>query len=418
MAEALNEHLQAENAERRRVEEELRENKHRLEAALDAARAAFQEKDHFIAALSHELRTPLAPILLAASLGARDESLPPHARTKFEMVRSNVEIEARLIDDLLDQGRIAHGRTRLTRTLLDLHEVLQQAVRTTAADFAEKEIVLHQDFAAKASGVDGDGVRLQQIFWNLLRNAAKFTPAHGTVTIRTKDLDPDRLEVSITDSGIGLTDEEVKRVFAPFSQGDHALADSGQNFGGLGLGLAISKELAELHGGGLRAASAGRDRGAVFTVELPALVCPTTEAAAGNPRAGTDSPNARDLQILLVEDHDATRNVLSALLKQKGHKVVTAGSVAEGLRLAAGAKPDLLISDLGLPDGTGWKLMHQLRAQHPALSGIALSGYGMDSDLERTLEAGFATHLIKPVSLERLDAALQEIALKEPREAI
>src|SRR4051812_3837370 len=148
LAEALNDQLQKENAERRRVEGELRENKERLEAALDAARAAYQEKDHFITALSHELRTPLAPILLAASLGARDESLPPHARTNFELVRSNVEVEARLIDDLLDQGGMAHGRTRLTRTLLNLHEILEQALRTTAAEFEEKEIVLQRDFDA------------------------------------------------------------------------------------------------------------------------------------------------------------------------------------------------------------------------------------------------------------------------------
>jgi signal transduction histidine kinase/ActR/RegA family two-component response regulator len=411
LAEALNEQLQTENAERRRIERELRENKLRLETALDAARAAYQAKDHFIAALSHELRTPLAPILLAASLGARDESLPPHARTNFELVRSNVEVEARLIDDLLDQGGIARGRPRLTRTLLDLHDVLEQALRTTAAEFEEKKIVLQLDFRAKATGVDGDAVRLQQIFWNLLRNAAKFTPPRGTVAIRTRDLEHERMEVSITDNGIGLTDAEAQRIFAPFAQGDHALADSGRNFGGLGLGLAISKELAELHGGSLKVSSAGRGHGATFTVELPASGCPVTKAANGNLRAGIDAPNARGLRILLVEDHPATRNVLSALLKQKGHGVVAAGSVAEGLRLAEGARPDLLISDLGLPDGTGWKLMNDLRAQHPRLAGIALSGYGMDSDLQRTHEAGFAAHLIKPVSLERLDAALQQVAL-------
>jgi signal transduction histidine kinase len=411
LADALNQRLKVENGERRGVEEALRESGRRLEAALEAARIAHRAKDQFLAALSHELRTPLAPVLIAAGVGAGDDTLPKRVRERFAMIQANIEVEARLIDDLLDQTQIARGQMHLAKTPVDLHVILREAIRTTATEFVQKNIHVVKEFSAHASRLDGDPVRLQQIFWNLLRNAAKFTPPHGRVVVKTADVGENRVVTSISDTGIGLTPEEIERIFRPFSQGDHAAVASTKRFGGLGLGLTISLRLVELHGGSLKATSRGRDQGATFTVELPSLAC-TVARSTASPRSSPSSSPFRRLRILVVEDHAATRNVLKNLLDRRGHDAMSAGSVGEALQVSAGASFDLVLSDLGLPDGTGWELMKQLRAGHPGLIGIALSGYGMENDLKQTQEAGFSAHLIKPVTIEKLDEALRTVEEK------
>jgi signal transduction histidine kinase len=237
--------------------------------ARDRAVAASKAKDNFLAALSHELRTPLTPVLLLASEEATNPRLPPEVRADFEMIAKNVALEARLIDDLLDLTRITRGKLTLDLRPADAHVVLQDALATVRDDFAEKRIDLQVKLGAPRHRLQGDPVRLQQVFWNVLKNAAKFTPEGGSVVVETSLVDHDRLLVRVTDTGIGLTEAELARIFDAFSQGEHAETSARHKFGGLGLGLAISERLAQLHGGALRARSPGRNQGATFEIELP-----------------------------------------------------------------------------------------------------------------------------------------------------
>lgn len=238
-----------------------------MQQARDEALAASQAKDDFLAALSHELRTPLNPVLLIASDAAGDKELPEPVRRNFEIIGKNVELEARLIDDLLDLTRISRGRLRLNLEEINLNQVLQEVITNFEPEIANKQIDLVRDLKAGPARVEADAVRLQQILWNVLRNALKFTPNNGTISILTRAQDK-KLTIQITDTGIGMTPEELKRVFSAFSQGDHA-AEKPHRFGGLGLGLAIARQLVELHRGDIYAFSEGRDRGASFLIELP-----------------------------------------------------------------------------------------------------------------------------------------------------
>jgi signal transduction histidine kinase len=247
--------------------ERIQNSDSELRDARDQALAASQAKDAFLAALSHELRTPLNPVLLIASDAETDESLPPPIRKDFETIRKNVELEARLIDDLLDLSRIIRGKLSLNNQVVDVHNIIQDAIAHVSSDIQAKEIELLLNLNGNPSIVNGDAVRLQQIFWNVLKNAAKFTPHHGRITIATST-NGGQLNVQVTDTGIGLTQEELNRIFEPFSQGDHATYNT-HRFGGLGLGLTISRQLVELHHGKIQAESIGRDKGATFIIELP-----------------------------------------------------------------------------------------------------------------------------------------------------
>lgn len=235
--------------------------------ARDQALAASKAKDDFLAALSHELRTPLSPVMLIASDAAANKELPAEVRRNFEIIGKNVELEARLIDDLLDLTRIARGRLGLNLQKINVNELLKDVIAQFQGELAAKQIQLSPDLRASPATVEGDAVRLQQVIWNVLRNAVKFTPRNGIISIITQTREK-RLSIQISDSGIGITPEELKRVFDPFSQGDHASVNS-HRFGGLGLGLAIAKQLVELHHGRISAFSEGRDKGASFLIDLP-----------------------------------------------------------------------------------------------------------------------------------------------------
>lgn len=388
-----------------------------LKRARDEALAASQAKDEFLAALSHELRTPLNPVLLLASSAAGNLELPPAIRADFNLIHKNIALEARLIDDLLDLTRITHGKLKLEQQGCDLHSVLRDALAHVQPEMTEKELKLTTGFAAKPSLVLGDSVRLQQVFWNILKNAVKFTPEGGRMAVETSVAPgADSVLVRITDSGIGMTPAEIDRIFMAFTQGDHAGASkTSHRFGGLGLGLAITKMLVEMHGGKVSAASAGRDQGSSFTIELPLYrgakdappptkkdsappVAPARPSAAAN---GTDR-----VRVLLVEDHAATRLTLTQLLRHRRYDVTSAASASEALRHAQAQEFDLVISDVGLPDRNGYELMGDLRQIDPQLGGIALSGYGMEEDIARSQAAGFAVHLVKPVTMARLEEAI------------
>ena len=407
-----NRSLELEIIQRHKAEEELRQsNIKELKSAHEQLLAASRAKDDFLAILSHELRTPLNPILLVASDAASRLDLPTEARSDFEMIRKNVELEARLIDDLLDLTSITRGKVALDRHILDVHGVLQESITMIEDEIKQKQITLTLQLNAGNTTVFADAVRLQQIFWNLLRNAVKFTHAGGRITVETRDSAGDsKFTLLITDTGIGMNTEEINRIFNPFSQGDHA-NDNGHRFGGLGLGLAISQKLIGLLGGQIRASSDGRDRGSVFIVELP--LAPVGEKPVGSKTTSpaipppSASPPKNGRRILLVEDHEPTRLALSHLLTRRLYEVIAAASLAEARMLAGAQSFDLLISDIGLPDGNGCDLMIELN-KDGLIRGIALTGYGMEEDLKRSQNAGFIAHLTKPVRVESLEAALHK----------
>jgi PAS domain S-box-containing protein len=388
-------------SERRRTEQQLKRTHEEL---LAASRA----KDDFLATLSHELRTPLNPILLVASDAVHNQKLPPDVRAEFEMIFKNVELEARLIDDLLDLTRITRGKITLHKQLVDIRAVLQDAVATVRDEVAQKRITLDLRFEAAHHFVFADPVRLQQIFWNLLRNAAKFTPENGGISVVTRAGDGTRLMIEIADTGIGMTAAEINGLFKVFSQGDHASSNAHQ-FGGLGLGLAIAQKLAEFHAGDIRASSAGRGKGSAFTVDLPLAPAEKrgsrAQPAAPAPELSPALPVKTSLTILLVEDHEPTRTSLAHLLMRRAYKVVTASSLAEAQALADEHTFNLLISDIGLPDGNGYDLMARLK-KNGLVRGIALTGYGMEQDIARSQEVGFVAHLTKPVRMQSLEAAI------------
>ena len=255
------------------LEARVRERTDELAFARDRALAASRAKDDFLATLSHELRTPLSPVLLLASEGAANAELSPEVRADFATIAENVALEARLIDDLLDVTRIVRGKLSLDLRPVDLHAALQAAVAMVQAELREKNVSLTLQLEAGSQPMLGDDVRLKQIFWNIIKNAVKFTPHGGAIVVETRaEPDGSRLSIRFTDTGLGMTAGEIARAFDAFSQGDHASPGAPRVFGGLGLGLAISRQLVELHAGSITAASAGRNQGTTFRIELPLQV--------------------------------------------------------------------------------------------------------------------------------------------------
>lgn len=393
-----------------------------LDLARENALAGARAKDAFLAALSHELRTPLNPVLLLASDAAANAALPAAVRADFDSIRKHVDLEARLIDDLLDLTRVNHRTLPLDLRALDLHSPLDGALAIVRGDFDAKLLTLDLELRASEPIVWGDEARLQQVFWSVLKNAVKFTPHSGRITVQTAT-DPERgvVLVKISDTGIGMTEAEQKKIFESFVQGEHATKTGAHRFGGLGLGLAISRIVVEMHSGHIHATSAGPDRGSQFVIELPLHLAPVRRADSGPawplssaPLAPAAKPAvARRVRVLLVEDHVPTRNTLAQLLGRRNFDVLTAGSVAEARVLGTSNEFQLVISDIGLPDGDGYQLMTELRAQRPDLPGIAITGYGMEEDFARSREAGFGLHLIKPVNIAALEAAIACVFLPD-----
>ncbi|MBL9169472.1 MAG: PAS domain S-box protein [Verrucomicrobiales bacterium] len=399
--------------ERKRAEEEL-------ERARDTAEQANRAKDDFLAALSHELRTPLNPVLLLASESANDMSLPAEVRADFATIAKNVTLEARLIDDLLDITRITRGKLPLDLKSIELHSVLLDAIATVRPEVEQKELHLHLDLKDKNSWVMGDSVRLQQVLWNVLKNAIKFTPKGGDVWVTTRrSVLTHRSEIIISDNGIGISEIELGRIFQAFKQGEHARSGKAHSFGGLGLGLAISRLLIEHHGGTIEASSQGPEQGAMFTITLPSELKPAPLDTSAPLQPGSEplSPSSAAplamSSLLLVEDHDPTRQALEQLLVRRRFRVRSAATLEEARRWLASESFDLVVSDIGLPDGSGCDLMIEARRANPRTRGVALTGYGMEKDVASSEEAGFSAHLIKPVRIDMLEAALRSIALSD-----
>jgi PAS domain S-box-containing protein len=395
--------------ERKRSEKELRQAK-------ETAEAACQARDRFLAVLSHELRTPLTPVLFSVS--SMLESDPPaEIRPALEMIRRNIELEARLIDDLLDLSRFSRGRMRLEYETVDIHETIQRAIEICSDETFVAGLEVVTELTAVHHHVNADDARLLQIFWNLIRNAVKFTPPNGTLTIRTSNLaetsgeeggHPELIAVEFQDTGIGIEPSVLPRIFEAFEQSHD---DMRSRSGGLGLGLAISRSLAEAFGGQLTASSPGRGQGSTFRFELAVVPARSVSSAAGSEPSASGPPDVAlgqpSLRILLVDDNADTVRYLATVLRRRGHEVVTADCVAAA-RAAfdqATAPFDLLLSDIELPDGDGLYLMRELRAQG-LIRGIAMSGFGAEEDRRQSREAGFFDHLTKPVDMSRLEAVI------------
>jgi two-component system CheB/CheR fusion protein len=330
----------------------------------------------------------------------------PEVRKAIEVIRRNVELEAHLIDDLLDVTRIVHNKLELEPAVLDAHETIKRSLEICQEDIRGKKLDVVLDLRATRFYVNADPARLQQVFWNLIKNAVKFT-LEGRITITSRN-EGSKFLVEVADTGIGIDPDGLDKIFKAFEQVERSIT---RRFGGLGLGLAISKAMVDAHGGRLWAASDGQGRGAVFTVELETvdavLKSPSPARVPTDGKDGSDGAGGRR-RILVVDDHQDTCMGMKLLLERRGYSVRIANNVASALTLAAQDNLDLVISDLGLPDGTGFDLMEKIR-QRSDIKGIALSGFGTEEDVARSQKAGFTEHLIKPINLETLDAILKRI---------
>lgn len=371
-----------------------------LREAKEAAEAANRSKDQFLAVLSHELRTPLTPALMMVSALEQDPALPVEVRRDMSVVRRNIELETKLIDDLLDISRITSGKLKLHLQPVDLNETVREVCGTCEEVAASKGVTLDLDLAADAGAVRADSARLQQMLWNLLNNAVKFTPEGGRIFVATTRLESGNRQISVRDTGAGIAPEVLPKIFDAFEQGSERVT---RQFGGMGLGLAITKGIAELQHGRIFAESPGVGQGSTFFLELP-QADQATLAPASAPCECDPVPGA---SILLVEDHRDTGAALGRYLENAGFRVSRASSVNEAFDLANERDFDLILSDLGLPDGSGCDLMRRLRDNGIAIKGVAMSGYGMEEDVQRSLAAGFLEHLVKPLDLPSIQSAIK-----------
>ena len=387
--------LSAGMSERRRAETALEQQRASVEAAN-------RTKDNFLAMLSHELRTPLTPVLAALDALKTEQQPQPDADKTFAMMRRNIELESQLIDDLLDLTRITKDKMQLDLQHVDAHQALRNVVEMCNSEANAKQLHVRFDLQARDYQVMADPAKFQQIIWNLYKNAIKFTGENGEITLSSANHLPYILSLAVADTGIGIEPEVMERIFNPFEQGERSFQ---RRFGGLGLGLTISKSLAQAHGASLIAKSEGLNQGATFLLTMKTAELEKAEI----PRAPEPQAPPEGLRILLVDDHPDTCAALERLLKLRGHHVTAAHNMRGALAQAGDAEAfDLLISDVGLPDGNGMDLLRVLRTRRP-IRGIAISGFGMDADIGKSLEAGFSEHLVKPVKLEKLEAAIARV---------
>lgn len=378
-----------------------------LKEAKEAAESANRAKDRFLAVLSHELRTPLTPVLMTVAALEVDPEVPANLKSDMAMIRRNVELETKLIDDLLDLSRITSNKVSLRLEQVEVNECVREVAAICRPQILEKSIRLELEFDKEAGHVNVDPARFQQVLWNVVKNSVKFTPEHGTIHLVTRGAEGGKVRIEVSDNGKGIAPSLLPRIFEAFEQGDPGIT---RTFGGLGLGLAISRALVELHGGSISAASDGEGKGATFTISLPS-VCAQPEGVVPGP-AAEEEQNPHLLRLLVVEDHVDTARTLGLLLRRAGFVVTTAHDIAGALRVADEQPFDVLVSDVGLPDGTGFDLMRKISRQH-AMPGIAMSGYGLEDDVSRSFEAGFSEHLVKPVRVAQLEQAVRRVMARK-----
>ena len=376
------------------------------------ARKTSEAKDLFISVLGHELRSPLAAVASAAAALATGDLSRAELGQLASLLQRTAAAQGRLIDDLLDLTAMMREKVRIERAAVDVHEVALDALQTFSREISAQALSLTVDLTAARSVVDGDGVRLKQIFWNLIGNAIKFTPKAGKLGVRSWNNDA-RILIEVSDSGAGIEAGQLERLFEPFEQ---ASPDSAGK-SGVGLGLAIAKGLVDLHGGHNVAASPGPGKGARFVVELPVLVAPPLARGARRllPAPGPAAPAGRGTaqrRIVLVEDNADIAKPLARALEQAGYHVAIASTLEAALREDYD-DVDVLLSDLDLPDGNGLSLVRRI-LQKTDVAAIALSGHAAPPDLDASRQAGFVAHVKKPFDFPTLLAAI-ESAMKSPR---
>jgi signal transduction histidine kinase/ActR/RegA family two-component response regulator len=407
--------LQTSNEERGQLLESERA------ARADAERAS-RMKDEFVATLSHELRTPLTPILGWLSILRRVGSADEQTRKGLEVIERNARHQTQMIEDLLDMSRIVSGKVRLEVQEVRLAEVIEAAIATVRPAAEARGIDLHAVFDATAGLVRGDPDRLQQVVWNLVSNAIKFTERGGRVQVTLERVES-HVEIVVRDTGIGIPPDFLPHVFDRFRQLDSSVS---RRHGGLGLGLAIVRQLVEIHGGSVRAESAGEGRGSTFTVVLPVMVVPAADAEESRPSPGVggeipadeDAPSLEHLRILVVDDDRDARELLSRLLEDAGATVELAGSAEEALAKLAVSTSDVVISDIGMPVVDGYELIRRIRAlpeeEGASTPAIALTAFARTEDRTRALRAGYQLHIAKPVQLAELVSAVASLG-RRPR---
>jgi two-component system CheB/CheR fusion protein len=383
----------------------------REQRAREEAENATRLKDQFLATLSHELRTPLSAILVWAKMLRQDLVEPSERQEGFEVIERSAEAQRQLLDDLLDTSRIATGKVRLERTDTDLCALVRAAVDEITPQAEAKRIRVRADLAADIGVIYADPHRLRQVVANLLGNAVKFTPQEGRVHVRLGRTDS-WIEFSVVDSGQGIEPDFLPRVFTAFSQAEAA---STRAFGGLGLGLAISKELVELHGGTIHAESAGAGKGATFIVRLPLLASPPQPRRKDKKQEEPPAERVIDgARVLWVEDDPQTRDALVRLLSKMGAQVTAVATAADGFAAFEESRPDIIVSDIGLPEEDGYHLLQKIRSRElernePATPAIALSAFAANKDRRNAREAGYHKHLAKPATPAALVAAISTL---------
>jgi PAS domain S-box-containing protein len=398
-----------------------------MERLLDSERAARTEaervsllKDEFLATLSHELRTPLNAILGWSQLLQTSPGINAELEEGLLVIERNTKVQTQLIEDLLDMSRIISGKIRLDVQRVDLQDVINAAVASVRHSADAKDIRLQVVLDPHAGPVRGDPDRLQQCFWNLLSNAIKFTPKGGKVQIRLERVDS-HIEVCVVDDGQGISPQFLPHVFERFRQED---ASTTRRYGGLGLGLSIVKHFVELHGGTVRATSAGEGKGATFCIELPLTVIhnPEPDNARAHPRgrrgpaAAPDHPSLAGISVLAVDDELDARILLKRVLEECGARVFVAASAIEGLAILQRELPDMIISDIGMPGQDGYEFIKHVRKLRPEEGGktpaAALTAFARAEDRTRALRAGYQSHVAKPVEPTELTAVVASLATK------
>jgi PAS domain S-box-containing protein len=394
--------------ERKRLEQqrgEAEDARERLTRDREIARARADAKDHFLATLSHELRTPLTPIVATMSDSRLLALAPEPLQAALQTVRRNLDLEIRLIDDLLDVTRISRDRLILANERVDVHVVLKEVVEMLSHEIRDRGIQVFTTFDAPSDWVIGDSTRLRQVFWNLLGNAIKFSSPGGRVIVRSSAGPSGFVQVSVSDTGAGMDESVINSIN---ERGQTPPAMPIQSSSGLGLGLAICRGVVKAHGGTLRAMSNGKGRGSTFVVQIPiAAQLEEWDRPSGHAELHADKA-ARPRRILLVEDHQDSADTLSQLLMFHDYTVSVARTMEEAVSIADQEGFDLVISDIRLPDGSGLDLMRRLQSNRP-IRGIAISGFGTEQDQRRSREAGYETHLTKPVDFDVLLGAIERV---------
>jgi len=405
-------------SERLASEIELRRQVEAHRAARAIAERALRAKDEFLATLSHEIRTPLNAVLGWSRILMGRESVDPVMLGRaLQVIERNATAQTKMIDDMLDMARIVSGKLRLDLQPVDVTGAVAAAIDVVTPAATAKRIALRSNIAAKSAHVLGDADRLQQIVWNLLSNAVKFTDSGGTVDVSVVVSEP-VVRITVADSGQGIPRSFLPFVFDRFRQNDPS---STRRHGGLGLGLALVRDLVELHGGSVRADSPGDGRGATFTIELPLAIANAPGEAYDSRALQSEAASLKGVKVLLVEDEADARDLAVTVLKQRGAEVIAVGSAADALTAivdaTAAEMPDVLVSDIAMAGEDGYELIRRVRSLEPRHGGripaLALTGYAGAADVERALKAGYQRHVAKPMDPEELVRSVMTLLRRE-----